>query len=358
MKVVCNDGTLDLSKVNDYESCNGKVCCQFEIASYKPEDVTSAMAGKYIKTSDNGVIYFSDIAFKMIFDLCMKAQIDNMRYLKKEMFKTVSDDMITESIKGSSLHEFFNTKAHMKDGFAIDFVAVHNPKDIIKHNLRILADYNIMDDWYKKVRQYDETYALAYSDIIQFINDNIYIDIEHRNFIGVVKLLWELFCNISSDEFKNFVEKFYEMLDKIPDMMYTDRVVEDKTSIDTSKSVKVYASETVESKMEPIVTQSVANSDTTNPKRIKKLHGSDITGKDETYAAGYCDVFYDNEIKNADSEGFLEKLIISRVNEKAAPIDLLSEAISREHSKNTPANTLRRNIANIRENAEEALFEQ
>jgi hypothetical protein len=141
-------------------------------------------------------------------------------------------------------------------------------------------------------------------------------------------------------------------------MVYTDRVVEDKTSIDSSKSVKVYESETVESKMEPIVNQSVANSDTINPKRIKKLRGSDITGKDETYAAGYCDVFYDNEIKNADSEGFLEKLIISRVNEKAAPIDLLSEAISREHSKNTPANTLRRNIANIRENAEEALSDQ
>ena len=87
MKVVCSNDTLDLSVINKYNSCGEYICCQFDVATYKPETIDKRQAGTYIITSDNGVILFEDIAFKMIFDFAMKAQLENMKYIKREMLK-------------------------------------------------------------------------------------------------------------------------------------------------------------------------------------------------------------------------------------------------------------------------------
>ena len=167
---------------------------------------------------------------------------------------------------------------------------------------------------------------------------------------------------MSNDEFKIFVEKFYSLLDNIPDNIYSDKIEDindnnNKNNNDVNVSVDNHEIDMLSKDNNVKSDIPVATTIINMPKNVRRLHGSDITGKDATYAAGYCDSFYDNDIKNVDSEGFLEKLIISRANEKAAPIDLLSEAIAKEYSKNTPANTLRRNIAEIRENADEAAVE-
>jgi hypothetical protein len=349
MKVVCSNDTLDLSVINKYNSCGEYICCQFDVATYKPETIDKRQAGTYIITSDNGVILFEDIAFKMIFDFAMKAQLENMKYIKREMLKNyVSQEVnVLKPINNTNFGTIINN--NMRPKFKIEHVSIINPEDIVSHNIKILSEYDMLDDWYKKYRMYDPVYRDAYMDIIQFINDYIYIDKKSHDFIGFVKVLYTLLCTMSNDEFKVFVETFYQLLDKLPDKIYADviEVVEEKKIV-KEQIVKDESEDKVVSQTTTIINI---------PKSVRRLQGSDITGKDATYTAGYCDSFYDNEIKNVDSDGFLEKLIISRVNEKAAPIDLLSEAIEKEHSKNTPANTLRRNIAELRENADEIINE-
>ena len=89
-----------------------------------------------------------------------------------------------------------------------------------------------------------------------------------------------------------------------------------------------------------------------NNNEFRRIKGEDITGFDETYAIGYCEAFYEKDLTKADSDGFLNQTIISRVNGKAAPIDLLSEAITKEHSTETTVTTLRKNISQLRQDIE------
>jgi hypothetical protein len=147
------------------------------------------------------------------------------------------------------------------------------------------------------------------------------------------------------------------MLDKIPEIKYTEKTAgtlgskpaeeEPITSADADETTQK------EAHVKETSTHDKKTNKSTLMRKLKTVSGADITGLDETYALGYCEELYDKEIENADSDGFLEKMIISRVNSKAAPIDLLSEAITREHEKDTPANWLRNNMSNMRENLEE-----
>jgi hypothetical protein len=82
---------------------------------------------------------------------------------------------------------------------------------------------------------------------------------------------------------------------------------------------------------------------------FRRIKGEDITGFDATYTTGYCEAFYEQDLLKADSSGFLNQTIISRVNGKAAPIDLLSDAIKKQHADGSPEiKALRANMSQIR----------
>ena len=141
MKVVCSDDTLDLSVINKYSSCDNHICCQFDVATYKPETMDKRQAGSYIVTSDNGVILFEDIAFKMMFDFAMKAQLENMRYIKREMLKNYvpQEVNVLKPINNSSFGSIINNG--MRPKCKIEYVSIINPDNIIPHNVKAIEDY-------------------------------------------------------------------------------------------------------------------------------------------------------------------------------------------------------------------------
>lgn len=368
MKVICSDGdTFNLDELNAYKPDGEHLYCQFDVTSYKPETIKADKFGTFIKTSDNGVIYFSSIVFKMLIDMSIKAGLESTKYLKAEIDRARTDD---ESAEESLIApKSGNAIANMLKRNNIEGIRFANVEKIVKSNLRVLNDYDIVNDWAKTAIDYNGEYVDAYLEFIKFINEYLYIKKQVCSFHKLHEMMTDLFSTFSSDEFRDFVKKFYEMLDKIPEAVYTERRVAFRNSTSTIKSTKIVEDE-LDGKKEVLTAavaeavEDVKDAEDVEPedtfadktmaisKKVKRLSGEDITGKDETYAVNYCELFYDKELENADSEGFLEKLILSRANETAAPIDLLSEAIQREHVKDTPVNTLRSNLADMRKSAE------
>ena len=344
MKIVCGEyGTLDVDAINDYKPDGEKVYCQVAVAGYNDNILADSRKGTYIKTSDNGILYFADFAFKMMFDFAIKAKSDSVKYLLREIKR--AERMITDEsvdILGDP-----TPNGHMAEylwNLSVEHIKIRNVSQVIKGNLLILSEYDLLQDWFREFEYYDKSYKKAYMDVINYIMDYMYIPKSDRSFNDFVRKLTEIFNGMDAITFKDFVVTFYELLDKIGDEKYMVRqkITEVKVSTESEDDVVEETPEIREFFDE-------------KKKSIRKISVADITGTDPTYAAGYCEGFYDDELAHADSEGFLEQLVISRVNSKAAPIDVLAEAVAHEHDKDNPANLLRTNLSNIRENAEEVL---
>jgi len=360
MKVICNDGnTFDLDEINAYRPDGKHLFCQFDVNSYKPESIKADKFGTFIKTSDNGVIYFSSIVFKMLIDASIKANLESTKYLKAEIDRARSgEDEAEETLVAPKSG---NAIANILKKHNIESIRFANTDKVVKSNLRVFSDYDIVNDWAKTAEMYNSEYVDAYLEFVKFIGEYLYIKKQVCSLTKMHEMLTDLFSTFSSDEFRDFVKKYYEMLDKIPEAIYTERRVMRPSLKSSAKSTEIVENELKKENdiigedqdVEPEST--FAEKTMIISKKVKRISGEDITGKDETYAVNYCELFYDQELENADSEGFLEKLILSRANETAAPIDLLSEAIQREHTKDTPVNTLRSGLAEIRKAAEESV---
>lgn len=369
MKVICNDTFLDLDAINNFTPDGEQVYCQFDVATYKTDTLLEKEFGTFIKTEDNGVIYFSDLAFKYLFDLAVAAKLDNVKYLIREMQQGISH---TED-KDNSLRRPNEKKmfGKMLVRHNIKNILLQNTDCVIEHNLKALSEYDMIHMLCTDAGYYTDHYKDVCFEMAEFLSDYLYLGKDVKSFMYLHKAFVELFCTFSSVDFKNFTEKFYGILDKFDGIKYTEKAAgtlglkpdkaEPITSAGSDKHDVEESSENsnqnVPEKSNPVNVPENNNVNRSFARKLKMVSGADITGLDETYAAGYCEGLYDKEIENADSDGFLEKLIIARANEKAAPIDLLSEAITKEHEKDTPINRLRYNMSNIRENIEEAVEE-
>lgn len=366
MRILCGDGILDLDKYNEFLPDGKNVYCQVGVSNYDCDaKILEGMSKYYFKTADNGVVYISNIIFKLLLDMSVKCQLDNVRYLVKEMDRGVAavkrDMQVNQNTENQELDEskiglmvmdksnllpVFLKVMHRgsvteyidKDSLdSVNHVYIRNIDKVVNKNLDIIHRYDMVGDWAKNMSKYDSEYAQAYCNLIGFINDYIYLTPENCTFMGIYLMLLELFKTLDIEDCKIFIDNFYKMLDKVPGVVYAEKVdevtqrtpdVADSTFDDKSKAIAV--------------------------KEIKRITGCDITGQDNTYSVNYCEAFYDKELENADSEGFLEKVIASRVNGTAAPIDLLSEAVKREHSGgNTTTNILRSQLSDMRESISE-----
>lgn len=375
MELLCNEGVLNLDEFNDYKPDGKDIYCRFDIAMTSGHHIPENDYGTFIKTTDDSVIYFSDIVFKMLFDLSVKAQLESTKFIKNEVHRANKRDEETDLFILSRPN---NKKAlgQLLSQNNIKNVLLPDDSCIVKGNLKALSEHDVINMMCANAKYYNPEYAKNCFVIVQFLNDYIHLGKGVKSFIYLHKALTELFCTFSVDEFKNFIKNFYLHLDNIPEMKYNENkagTLDVNTSItsagtdeeNTEVSARINESENGNTKNTS--KKQHENSDIQDARRnevqfksrkLKTLSGADITGFDETYSANYCEAFYNNEIENADSEGFLEKLIIARANETAAPIDLLSEAITREHSKDTATNKLRKNIEEIKESIQEALQEE
>ena len=364
MKLLCSEGVMDLDVINAYKPDGQNIFCKFDIATHKTNTIPEKEYGTFVKTEDGGIIYFSDIAFKMLMDLSIKAQLESTKYVKNE---------INRADKRDENGEYIIARPDNKTAFGV-LLNQHNIKNalipdtskIITGNLKVFSEYDIINGLCACSKRHNPAFVNACIDIVMFINDYIYLGRGSKNFMFLHKMLTEMFCTFNIDEFKNFVENFYLHLDKIPEMKYNERVAGtldvEKTSITSATNS---ANENSEQQHDD--TEAINNTDMTETihehenilfniaqknKEFKRIKGEDITGFDDTYTVGYCEAFYNKDLAKADSDGFLNQLIISRVNGKAAPIDLLSEAISKEHEKETTATVLRKNMMQLRQDIE------
>lgn len=360
MIVICDGSALDLDRINAYKPDGKGVYCRFDAATHKIKSVSEKDFGKFVQAEDQAIVFFSDIAFKMLFDLSVKAKLESVKYIINEALRSKAVDgegnlrLFRPSRKrplGALLHEH-----------DIKNISLPSDSKLIAHNLRALSEYDMVNMLCTRAPYYSSEYMEACMDMIEFIGRYIYLGKATKSLMHLHKAICELLCTLDLPDFKTFVEDFYALLDKIPAKKYGKAAIEyiravdarepEEPELDESEKSEETGSEMTEEELDA---NREAKLDEMFSHKLKAITGMDITGMDETYAAGYCEEFYLKDLENADSQGFLEQLIIARANGGAAPIDLLSDAISREHSKDNPASMLRRNMNDIRNNIQETL---
>lgn len=370
MILTCGDSALDLDKINDYRPDGKDVYCRFEPATHKPETIPEKDLGKFARSEDNGAIYFADMAFKMLLDLSIRAGLENARYIKAEAARAgvrgedgdyVLKRPCAKGPLGSMLAQHGIRNALMPDDSMI-----------VPHNLKALAEYDMITAMTARSRFRGVSYAEACLDMISYLAEYIFLGKATKSLMHIHKAVTDLLCSMPIADAIAFIDGFYARADRIPDAapetVTVERHIPDKDiraeigGEPVSQDDEPEADDTG-SAIEPSPEQQAqapdngasAVPDIMFAKGIRKISGAEITGLDDTYAAGYCEAFYDKDLAEADSEGFLEKIIMARANEGAAPIDLLAEAIMREHADDNPASRLCQQMQDIRADIGDAL---
>ena len=349
MEVLCGEEVLNLDVCNDYLPDGKNRYCALNVATYNSEVVNDAGNSynhpfpEFLKTSDNGAVYLSDFAFKIALDIFVKTQSPAVSYLRREMDRGVSNSSGNEMthLTGTGYDEkgyvnvFDNEICSELD---IHDILIRNTSRVVSSNLAILTESDLYSYFGNLCVDKSSTKECkdSVSKLLEFLVEYIYPSKTSKwTFVSFVKQLTQVFYTLSVIELKNFVDNVYFLLDKIPEKLYDDIVLEAETDTDVEE-VKTPVEEKSEKQVEPQIVR-----------KLKRISGSDITGKDETYSANYCEAFYTQDLENADADGFLEKVIASRANGTAAPIDLLSEGV-----ENRQASKLRDNLSSVRKDLE------
>ena len=387
MVLMNGESAFDLDKVNNYRPDSKKIYCKFDPATHKPETVPENNFGTFVKTVDNAIIYFSDIAFKMLIDFSIKASLENTKYLVNEAKRANKIDDKNEFIlKRPSLKRPLGSFLAQRK---IRNVLLPDDSKIVPSNLKILSEYDMISMLCSKLKFYDKEYADACLDMIEYLSDYIYLGRGVKSLVNLHSALVELFCTMSIDEFIDFTDGFYVRLDKIPVTKYSsevliaksdknavkiNRIIEEKpddiiekpvideVKIDITKDIEDVMGDLDKNIEQDIDAEKQARHlETMFTHQLSKVSGSDITGLDETYSINYCEAYYNVELERADSTGFLDKIIMSRTTNSASPIDLLAEkvtkehqlekAVKAEHQNNTQIDGLKNKMTELRERA-------
>lgn len=359
MVLLCSGSALDLDRINGYKPDGERAYCRFAAATHKLKNVPEKDYGHFVQAEDGGIIYHSDIAFKLLFDLSARARLENVKYILRECARSAE-------IKPDGEYRLTRPNAKRPLGSLLAQYKIRNvllPDDsrIVPHNLKALSEYDMVNMLCARAQYHNPEYSNACMDAIGFLGDYIFLGKATKSMMHLHKALTELLDNIDTDTFKIFVEDFYERIDRIPAEKYGIEAKQaakamDEDDYDPEARNNTDAIEEEKQKAQEIL-EADAKLDEMFSHKLRRVSGADITGLDATYTSGYCEGMYTAELMNADSENFLEQLIIARANNGAAPIDLLSEAISREHAKDNPANMLRKHLEDIRGDIEDTLGE-
>ena len=364
------ENVLDLDALNDYEPMGCGACCRIFPAAESLDKIPAKRAGEAFAT-DSGAVYFTDTAFKMLFDLAVRARLESVRYILKEGDR--SGKLHDDGRYVLKIPDVRNALGSTLAQLRVRHVELPDDSRIVPHNLKALSDYDMVSAMCMPSKRFGKEYNIACIKLLSYIGDDIYFGRGMRSFAKLHKALSELFMTLDTPAFISFVNGYYELLDAIPFGSYSEKK---DNNIDLGADAPVIP----ESDPDPENDgkddtagdesgnsgDNIADTAGAMPKateerleelfgyRLRKMNASDITGIDETYAAGYCEAFYDKELEDADSQGFLEMCIAARANGGAAPIDLLSEALDREHAKTNPSNILRRAMGDMRVDIEKA----
>ena len=133
MKILCGDSILDFDQINDYKPDRKNIICQCEVGSYATHAITEQEYGMFVKTDDNGLLYFSDIVFKMLIDMSIAAQLSAVKYLMKEIERAIN----SSEDKDSSLR-----RPDLKKPFGM-MLAENNIKNILIGNDHRISANNL-----------------------------------------------------------------------------------------------------------------------------------------------------------------------------------------------------------------------
>lgn len=390
MKLKYLNEKLDMDPVNNYKPDGDRIYCQINEKSMP----------------DGGI---NEFVFKMLLDMCMTYKTGVTKYLKQEMDRS---DAGTDTGKGMTVirnlpdSEFVNL---LRLNHRLDILSLRDVSKVVGSNLPAFMESVMRPDIEQSMAFRKKGASSAY----RLLEDLCYLKRDGDRFLDwQVRISGTLtsmdpkeFCMVVSEfyrrlvldrdsisdigindmqdpvekmGFEEFLEKFENMLDRFTGMRYDviKPVAEGDTGAaevplleaSTARSGGADAAacenngkqsdepDNEERDDNPTTNSEINATNTANIEatRLRFVSASDITGKDSTYGAQYCETFYQQDLDQADSEGFLEQMITSRVNDSAAPIDVLSETVKKEHSKDTMANTLRSAITDMKASIEEA----
>lgn len=354
MKILCGSSMLDLDKMNGTMPDGSHVWAEVMPYTYEPDKLPVDRIGTYLLTSDGGAVSFRDLAFKILFDMCVWSGARCGRYLAREIARGVSEDME----HGWSVMPVPEYTAAGKLFSELGLSAVYMPRCDLTLDVNLAA--------FREPCDLDGVTNGLLSE---------YIYTAGRSFVSIHDALSSLLISLPSAELAAFIDGFYGVMALTPEELAhrAAQAADEQAAPDVQDIGEEHVSEPEqEPATEPdapdtgntgvssgsapdvqgpqektVMGLPVAGTGVTPASGMtasearsggplmpgaglftkgRMLKGSDLTGTDETYIQGYYTGFYNTDLEKADSEGFADRLIRARAGDGVSPIAILDEA--------------------------------
>lgn len=349
MKLTCRNGILDLDRFNGFDPAGRGPFCQLATDGYG-----GAPGADRFLTDDGGNIYYPNFAMKMVLDACIRLGAPEAHYITAESARSAEldrdGDASPAEIPEGAFREFLEARGCVSGGLRTAPVT-----RICRNNLRILDGHDLAGWLYQDA---------AGGRLLSLLGRYLYIGKDARTAAGLAAAIAEILPLLGNDGMRDFADLFYGVLDAGAAENQAESGAQDGAGQEEPPEARAENGGTdgeeapsgAGSRPAPEISdaQGAPAAPGFEIPKVHKIPPTAITGVDETYAAGYCETFYDKELENADSEGFLDQLIMSRTTGTPAPIALLSETLANEPRT---ARNLREKLADVAEAAAEAAAE-
>lgn len=349
MKLTCSNGILDLDRFNGFDPAGRGPFCQLATDGYGgvPD------ADRFL-TDDGGNIYYFNFAMKMVLDACIRLGAPEAHYITAESARSAEldrdGDASPAEIPEGAFREFLEAQGCVPGGLRMAPVT-----RICRSNLKILDGHDLAGWLYQDA---------AGGRLLSLLGRYLYVGKDARTAAGLAAAIAEILPLLGNDGMRDFADLFYGVLDAgaadnqagagAQDGADQEEEAAPESQVEDGGTDETPAETESQPEPEKPAEQAAPAAPGFEIPKVHKIPPTAITGVDETYAAGYCETFYDKELENADSEGFLDQLILSRTTGTPAPIALLSETLANEPKT---ARNLREKLADVAEAAAEAAAE-